>query len=72
MISNEAWDQLVNWDTRGQAMAIFRRLDDASVPDEDKLAAVKIISDMATHNSVRKDEILTALRWVLDKIEETT
>ncbi len=39
-------------------------LDDDSVAYQSKILAIKKISEMETHNSVTKTELVNALRWI--------
>lgn len=49
----------------GRAIEIVKHeLDDPCVPIETRTAAIKRVAGMATHNSVSKDELVGALRWI--------
>jgi hypothetical protein len=69
MITDKQWRECLEL---GRARAIFRRLDDDSISDKDKLLAIRMVANMPTHNGTRKTEILTALRWILDKMPQPT
>lgn len=40
------------------------RLDDESIPIPTKVLAIEHVAEMETHNSVTKDELVGALRWL--------
>lgn len=42
------------------------RLDDESVPIPRKVQAIEIVARMETLNSITKDELQKALRWLFD------
>lgn len=49
----------------GKAIEIVKfRLDDDSVSLETKVLAIDRVSQMETHNSITKDELVGALRWL--------
>lgn len=49
----------------GKAIEIVKfRLDDDSVSFETKVLAIDHVSQMETHNSITKDELVGALRWL--------
>lgn len=51
----------------GEAWEIVKlRLDDDSVPIPRKVRAIEMVARMATLNSITKDELQTALRWLFD------
>lgn len=51
----------------GEAWEIVKlKLADDSVSIEKKVQAIEIVSRMATLNSITKDELQTALRWLFD------
>lgn len=50
-----------------QAHSIFKeRLDDDSIPIDTRTIAVRQVAQMETHNSITKDELVGALRWIFD------
>lgn len=51
----------------GQAVDIVKyRLDDRNLTPEAKTHAIEHVANMATHNSVTKDELVGALRWLFE------
>lgn len=51
----------------GQAVSIVKTgLDDESIPYKTRALAIDHVAHMETHNSVTKDELVTALRWLFD------
>ena len=49
----------------GEAVIIVKsRLDDKSIPIPTKVLAIERVAEMETHNSVTKDELVEALRWL--------
>lgn len=53
--------------TYGEAWEIVKlRLDDDSLPIPTKVTAIEMISRMETLNSITKDELQKALRWLFD------
>lgn len=49
----------------GDAWAIVKlRLDDPDISIRTKLLAIEQVAEMETHNSVTKEELVGALRWV--------
>lgn len=52
--------------TIGAAVAIvkYHLTDDA--PPETKATAIEMVAGMETHNSIKKDELIKALRWLFD------
>ena len=49
----------------GEAVIIVKsRLDDESIPIPTKVLAIEHVAEMETHNSVTKDELVGALRWL--------
>lgn len=51
----------------GDACVIVReRLDDETLAMQSKVLAIEKIARMETHNSVRKDDLVHALRWIFD------
>ena len=51
----------------GDAWIIVReRLDDETIAIPSKVIAIEKIARMETHNSVRKDDLIHALRWLFD------
>lgn len=52
--------------TFGEAYAIFQNIDSPDYSDEEKGLAVLKIVNMETHNSIRKDDMLKVIRWLLE------
>ena len=49
----------------GDAVIIVKsRLEDESIPIPTKVLAIEHVAGMETHNSVTKDELVGALRWL--------
>ena len=54
----------------GTSIEIIKyRLDDDSLSIPTKVLAIENVADMETHNSVTKDELVYALRWLFDHYE---
>ena len=51
----------------GKARAIFDNIENASESIEEKGAAIYIVMNMETHNSVTKDSLLKVIRWLWDR-----
>lgn len=52
--------------TLGAAISIFKyHLSDDADPDI-KAKAIEMVARMETHNSIKKDELVQALRWIFD------
>ena len=54
----------------GKARAIFDNIENASESIEEKGAAIYIVMNMETHNSVTKDSLLKVIRWLWDRAFE--
>lgn len=53
-----------------QAHSIFKeRLDDDSLPIDTRIIAIRQVAEMETHNSITKDDLVAALRWIFDHYE---
>ena len=48
----------------GKAVAIFTQIDSEDFTDEQKAAAIYLVMNMPTHNSITKKHILKALIWL--------
>ncbi len=48
----------------GLALAIFFNLDREDLSDEEKALAIYTVMNMATHNSINKDYMLKAIKWL--------
>lgn len=53
-----------------QANSIFKeRLDDDSLSIKTRTIAIQHVAEMETHNSITKEELVAALRWIFDRYE---
>ena len=52
----------------GLAMAIWQHIDSNQYSILEKGAAIKMIHDMETHNSVTKNSMLNVIGWMWDQI----
>lgn len=51
----------------GEAISIVEnRLDDETIAIPSKVLAIEKVARMETHNSVRKHDVVRALRWLFD------
>ena len=48
-----------------EALAIFENIESPDYEDGQKGMAVKVVSEMPTHNSVSKSSMLKVIRWLL-------
>lgn len=48
----------------GKAMAVFLQIDSNKFSDEEKTEAIFLVMNMATHNSIKKDNMIAALKWL--------
>ena len=55
---------------KGRALAIFDNIENASESIEEKGAAILIVMNMETHNSVTKASMLKVIRWLWDRTFE--
>ena len=46
-------------------------LDDDSLSYQTRAIAIEKVARMETHNSIKKDELIAALRWLFDHYEFT-
>lgn len=53
----------------GEAVAIFLNIKQSKRSIADKKKALRIVTDMPTHNGISKKEILNALDWLLSVSE---
>lgn len=54
----------------GQAWAIVKNgLDDDTIAIQTKVLAIEKVASMETHNSITKDELVRALRWLFEHYE---
>lgn len=54
------------------ALAIFCNLDREDLSDEEKALAIYTVMNMGTHNSVRKSDMLKAIKWLWHRQYEIT
>lgn len=53
-----------------QAIEIVRGgLQDPIIHHETKVMAIQKVAEMETHNSIKKDELVAALRWLFERYE---
>lgn len=51
----------------GMAVDIFKnKLQDESIPFETRILAIEKVADLETHNSITKQELVNALRWIFE------
>jgi len=48
----------------GKALAIFKDIENEKYNDGEKIAAIKVILNFETINSITKREIFTVLKWL--------
>ena len=48
----------------GKAMAIFLQIENEEYSDEEKTIAIYLVMNMTTHNSIKKEDMLKALKWL--------
>lgn len=48
----------------GTAIAIFENLESEKYSDEEKALAIYTVMNRETHNSVKKDYMLKAIKWL--------
>ncbi len=53
--------------TENEAKAIFWNIYNSEESDEEKIAAIKAVIGMETHNGISKQEFINALDWLMDK-----
>lgn len=54
----------------GEAVGIVKgRLNDDTIANETKVLAIEQVANMETHNSITKDELVRALRWMFETYE---
>ena len=54
----------------GEAVGIVKgRLNDDTIANEIKVLAIEQVANMETHNSITKDELVNALRWMFETYE---
>lgn len=50
-----------------EAISLFKNIQGSNADPEDKLMAIQDVLDMETHNSIKKEELLAALRWIVEE-----
>ena len=51
----------------GMAIDIVKdKLNDETIPFQTRILAIDNVANMATHNSVSKDELVSALKWIFE------
>lgn len=51
----------------GEAVSIVKyKLDDDSISIPSKVLATKAVAEMETHNSITKNDLVNALRWLFE------
>lgn len=54
----------------GEAVEIVKfRLDDPNIALQSKLLAIEKVANMETHNSITKDELVKALRFLFERYD---
>lgn len=53
----------------GTARWIFERINQGPYTDEEKLEAIKNVVGMETHNAIKKADMVTAIRWLLEHVD---
>ena len=48
----------------GRAIYIFEHIDSSEITDDEKAEAIWLVLNMPTHNSITKDKILKAFKWL--------
>ena len=52
----------------GRACAIFAQINRDKYTDDEKAMAIYAVLNMATHNSVTKDNMLVVIKWLFDRL----
>ena len=50
----------------GKGRAVFEQLESEKYTNEEKIEAIGLVANMETHNSVTKNMLLTALKWLFN------
>lgn len=50
----------------GKGRAIFEQLESEKYTNEEKIEAIGLVANMETHNSITKNMLLTALKWLFN------
>ena len=51
----------------GDAWAVFKQINSDKYTDAEKMDAIDVVVNAESHNSMRKDEILEAFKWFLNR-----
>lgn len=51
----------------GTACALFDDLNNENYSDLEKATAIHMVAEMPTHNSINKDKMLKAIKWLLEQ-----
>lgn len=54
----------------GMALVIFRNIENTIYTDEEKIEAIKILSERESINVIEKVKIVEAMKWLLRKVME--
>ena len=49
---------------KGKAMAIFLQINSEEFTDEEKAEAIYLVMNMATHMSIKKDNMIEVIKWL--------
>ena len=50
-------------------LIVKRQLNDPEIAIQSKVLAIEHVANMETHNSITKDDLVGALRWLFDHYE---
>lgn len=54
----------------GEAITIFKfQLDDPNIAHQSKMLAIEKVANMETHNSITKDDLVGALRFLFERYD---
>lgn len=53
---------------RGRVMLVWQNIDSPFFTDEEKGEAIRHVLDLATHNGIKKDDILNACEYLWNKV----
>lgn len=51
----------------GDAIAVFKTIENERWSDEERIDAIFVVSEMPTLNSITKYELQNALKWICDR-----
>ena len=54
----------------GRVMLVWQNIDSPFFTDEEKDEAIREVLDLATHNGIKKDDILNACEYLWNKVFE--